>query len=140
MENVQLILTGRQRDETGEESIAEVCSEAAYYEKKSGFYVLYEEIPEGSGTPVKSRIKFKNSVLELTKRGDICTHMVFEAGTEWRTDYATPYGRLQMEIFTSLVDVSFQDNEISIRVEYALSCGGRPISDCVLTVFIKRRD
>lgn len=132
--NVQVVITGRQLDEAGEETITESRTAAECYEKNGGFYLLYEERPEGAGVPVRNIIKWKGSALELTKRGALNTRMVFEPGKEHRTDYITPYGSVKMELFTRAAEASFRDEEITIRVEYTLSSEGRLLSDCVLTI------
>lgn len=132
--NVQVVLTGCQIDEAGEETITESRTAAECHEKNGGFYLLYEEDPEGVETPVRNIIKLKGSILELTKRGAINARMVFEAGKEHVTDYITPYGRLRMEVFTRAVKTSFQGKEMTIRAEYTLSSDNRLISSCVLTI------
>lgn len=131
---VQLTLIGRQRDNTGEETVTKTAAAAEYYDKNGTLYLLYEEFPEcseigaemqknnrdaaeiqmDSSTPAKipksngavvhNRIKYKDNLLEVTRNGAINTRMVFESGKEHMTDYATPYGCLRLGILTHSIE------------------------------------
>ena len=58
----------------------ETITPAEYYDKGDSHYVLYEEIMEGMEVPVKNVVKFKNSYLEITKKGPLSVHLLFEEG------------------------------------------------------------
>lgn len=89
------------------------------------------------GTIVKSTIKLKNSVLELSQRGVINTRMVFEPGKEYITDYATPYGCLKMGITTHSLDVFRTERTLKIRIKYALTSEGLPVSECSMDITVR---
>lgn len=139
-ETVKLSLVGRQRDETGAETIAETFANAEYYEKNGSIYLLYEEIQEGLEAAVKNTLKLKGSVLELTRRGAVDAHMIFEAGRVHPSDYATPYGRLKIGVRTHSLAVSSVRGLMKIKAEYTLMTDDLPFSDCTLVIEIERPD
>lgn len=142
---VLLTLTGRQRDGTGEENITKITARAEYYEKNGAIYLLYEEVPDKDSPIVHNRIKYKNNMLELNRKGAVNTRMVFESGKEHMTDYVTPYGSLQLGILTHFIGMFPPDksanpadsgDRIIIRVCYCLSAQGQHISDCEMEIII----
>lgn len=139
-ETVKLSLVGRQRDETGAETVAETFANAEYYEKNGSIYLLYEEIQEGVDAAVKNTLKLKGSVLELTRRGAVDVHMIFEAGRMHPSDYATPYGRLKIGVRTHSLEVSPGQGLMKIKAEYTLTADDLPLSDCTLVITAEKSD
>lgn len=137
---IQLTLTGRQRDESGEETVTETRHSAEYYERNGSIYILYEEIPEDAGAAIQNCIKLKGSVLEITKKGAVSARMVFEAGREYPTDYATPYGCIKIGIRTESLKCLHSEEGLSIRAEYSLTSQGQPFSYCSITIAIDTKN
>ena len=136
-ETAMLTLIGRQRDESGEESVTESRAAADYYQKGDSSYILYEEALDDSGDVVNNTIKCNGSVLEMTKRGKIRSRMLFEAGQTHRTDYVTPYGTLPLEVATRTAEFTRGDSQTEIRLEYTLTSGGQFLSDCSLHLSLR---
>lgn len=129
-EKVRLVVTGRQKDETGEEAVTELRAEARLFERNGSIYILYEELQEG--TAIRNTLKLKGSILEMTKEGAVRTRMTFQPGKEYMTEYATPYGCLQMGVRTETVEVLRESGTLRVRAVYTLTSGGYPVSDCEL--------
>ena len=92
----ELSLTGRQRDQDGEESVTESRMTADYYEKEGSSYILYEETQKDSGDIVRSIIKYNGSTLEMTRRGAVRSRMIFrEAPPMAPCPWKSPPGRLR---------------------------------------------
>ena len=134
--NVALTLTGCQRDPDGGETVTELSAAAEYFERNGAIYILYEERTEDGGT-AKSRIKLKDNLLKVTRKGSVNTCMLFEAGREHMTEYSTPFGNLQMGIFTHSVESDHSDNELTIVADYSLTADGAEISRCKLSIKIQ---
>lgn len=132
---VQLTLIGLQRDEEGQENITRLSVMAEYYLKKDSHYILYEE-SQPDGRPAKNTIKFKNNLLELTKRGVVNSRMVFEKGQEHMTDYATPFGLLRLGVLTREIVFRQSGNFLEIEAHYSLTQEGQPFSHCKITINI----
>ena len=96
-QKAMLTLIGRQRDQAGEESVTESRAKADYYEKDGASYILYEEMPDDSADVVKTVIKYRANLLEMTKRGLVRSRMIFQAGQTHRT---SPPGQRNLPVGT----------------------------------------
>lgn len=132
----QLTLTGRQRDEAGQETVIKSSFPADYYERDGSSCILYEEQSEDSGSVTRNAIKLKGSVLEMTRRGEIHSRMVFEAGQSHLTDYVTPYGTLRLEVLTETLELSRRSGGLDAALKYTLRLDEQFLSDCTLTLSI----
>ncbi|MDE6064203.1 MAG: DUF1934 domain-containing protein, partial [Lachnospiraceae bacterium] len=90
--DVLLAIKGIQFDASEAESNVQTITAAEYYEKNSSRYVIFEETEEGTDEKTKNIIKFKDNMMELTKRGFVNVHMLFEENKKNLTNYATPFG------------------------------------------------
>lgn len=133
-EKTNLTLTGRQRDETGQETVTSINVQAVYYEKNQSLYILYEETQADDNFVITNMIKFKDPVLELTRRGSFRSRMVFEPGKIHRADYVTPYGTLPLDVATKTLTVSFLEGRMELLLEYTLTCDGQFLSECALSL------
>lgn len=121
---VQITVRGLQHDEDGSETVTETIAAGEYYEKGGSRYVIYEEILEEDGKPVRNIIKLKECLLELTRRGEAFnTRMVLEQGKTHRTGYATPYGLLEFGVRTDRIACRERDEAVEILAEYELLNG-----------------
>ena len=119
----------------------EVLSAGSYYFKNGKNYVLFEEAVEGMQGVIKTQIKWKGTeLLEVTKRGLSNVHMVFEKNKNNRCFYDTPFGQLNLGIFTTEIYVDEKEDNINLRAEYALDVNNEPIADCVIRINICPRD
>ena len=119
----------------------EVFSAGSYYFKNGKHFVLFEEAVEGMQGVIKTQIKWKGTeVLEVTKKGLSNVHMIFEKNKNNRCYYDTPFGQLNMGIFTTDIYVEEKEDNINIRAEYALDVDYEPIADCVIRINICPRD
>lgn len=127
-------LTGKEREEAA--VVTCVHADAEWYRRGDRFYLFYEEQPDECGVPVKTRMKYREGLLELTRRGGAESHMVFEAGKVHSTDYPTPYGNLPLDVVTGRVSLGAEPTESAgpaefagclVTVDYILENGGRQL-------------
>ncbi|MEE1314957.1 MAG: DUF1934 domain-containing protein [Faecalimonas sp.] len=124
----------------GDEPI-EVLSAGTYYFKNGKHYVLFEEVAEGFSEATKTQIKWKDTdILEVTKKGLSNVHMIFEKNKKNRCYYETPFGQLNMGIFTTNIEVKEQEDAIMLRADYALDVNFEPLADCTIYVKVRARD
>ncbi len=124
----------------GDEPI-EVLSAGIYYFKNGKHYVLLEETQEGIPGVTKTQIKWKeDEILEVSKRGLSNVHMVFEKNKQNRCMYATPYGQLNMGIFTTELSGTVTESRIDIHTEYALEVDFEPVADCEITIKVQSKE
>lgn len=138
--NVTLTISGlhmeSKKDDGVRNSEIQTVIPAEYFYRGDAHYVLYEERQEGSGESTQNRMKFKNHVLELTRKGFIDTHMIFEEGRRHEACYAMPYGQLIMGIYTKKLTFEESADSIRITVEYILEMNGQHQADSSIAIVI----
>lgn len=132
----QLTLISRQRTEEGEETITETSLQAEYYERNGSLYLLYQESLEGTEDVIRTCIKLKGRLLEITRKGAVSTRMVFEEGREHLSDYITPYGHLKIGIRTEALECMQQGEKMEIHARYCLTSQGEAFSYCDMSILL----
>lgn len=122
-------------DGAGADSVSIVAA-AEYFQRNNSHYLLYEENMEGFTQPLKNRIKFRNNMLELTRRGPVDTHMIFEEKKKHVTNYSMPYGEILLGIDTGRVLVEEGKDSIKVTVEYALEMNGEHQADSRIEIAV----
>lgn len=135
---VELVLSGLHT--AGENTGVETTQPAQYFKKNDSHYLLYEEEVEGFDGICKSRIKFRENLLELTRQGAVEMHMIFEKNKRHIIPYDTPYGRLLLGIETSKVLIEEQENQMHVTVEYTLDQEGELLSESCLKMYIRENN
>lgn len=125
-------------EEDGEQ--IEVITPAEYYLRNDAHYLIYEEVDEDNGAKTKNMLKYKDHVLELTKKGAVNVHMIFEEQKKNITSYGTPFGNIMIGIDTSRVSLTEQENKISIRADYSMDVNYERLADCKICVDICPRE
>ncbi len=133
--NVVITVRGLQR-QVDEEEPVEVISAGTYLRKEDTHYLSYEEADE-DGKITKNRIKITPSSVEMTKQGGITTQMVFVKGQKQYACYETPFGELTLGMTTKLINVTEEDNQISVALRYDLEVNGSHMSECELDIEVK---
>ena len=137
---VELVLSGLHDAEgTSDKDTVETAQTAQYFKKNDSHYLLYEEAVEGVDASCRSRIKFRENLLELTRQGAVEMHMIFEENKRHVLPYNTPYGQLMLGIETRKVLVEEQEDQIHVTVEYTLDHEGEPFSESCLKLHIRKK-
>lgn len=123
-------------DSATDDSI-EIVTNGSYYKKNNKHYVIYDEIIEGVSGVTKNTLKFDDTFLNLTRSGAINTSMLFEENRRNMTNYNTPFGALTVGIDASKVDVSEKEDEISVKVDYAIDVNYEYMADCKINLKIQ---
>ena len=125
----------------GEESEAiEVIAPGEYYFRNGKHYFLYDEVMEGQEESTRNIIKVRNDYMELTKKGVVNVHMVFEKNKSNLTYYDTPYGQIQVGIHTRDMDVNVTEDLIQVEVEYGLDINHEAMADCRISMNIRPKE
>ena len=117
----------------------ETVQPAQYFKRNDSHYLLYEEKMDEDQAPCRSRIKFRDHLLELTRQGTAEMHMIFEENKRHVVPYNTPYGQLLLGIETRRVQVEEQEDRICVTVEYILDQEGEPFSESCLKLYIREK-
>ncbi len=134
---VLVAIKGLQFGTNDEESNIETINTAEYYEKNNSRYIIFDEITEGEEGSTKNIIKFKENSVELTKKGLVNVHMIFEENKKNMTNYATPFGDILVGIDARKISMAEEESHISINVDYALEINYEHTADCKISMDIK---
>ena len=138
---VLLSLQGLQFDtSTKDGDRIETITPAEYYKRNDSHYVIFDEAVEGFRENTKNIIKFKENSLDLTKKGLINVHMIFEENRKNMTNYATPYGNILIGIDARSVKMKEQEEHIEVDVDYALEINYEHFADCSIKMDIRARN
>ena len=135
-----LVLAGlHDADGSSYKDAVETAQAAQYFKRNDSHYLLYEEKMDEDQAPCRSRIKFRDHLLELTRQGTAEMHMIFEENKRHMIPYNTPYGQLMLGIETGRVLVEEQEDQIHVTVEYTLDHEGEPLSESCLKIHIREK-
>lgn len=132
-------LKGLQMTPDEQSDTTEMIAPGEYYKRNGKHFVLYNEVVEGEKEAVKCMIKFAEDYLEVTRKGQMNVHMIFEKDKKNLTYYHTPFGDLQIGICASNITVTESDSEIEINVLYALDVNFEHVADCDIRIVIKEK-
>jgi uncharacterized beta-barrel protein YwiB (DUF1934 family) len=126
-------------DDSAEPDPIEIVVPGEYYYRNGSHYLRYEEMFEESTTPTINYIKISPKGMELRKKGIVNTHMVFEQGKKNLTFYSTPYGTIRMGIAATNLDLKESEEEIDMKVDYALEMNDTHVADCYIAIEAKAK-
>lgn len=138
--DVLVAIRGLQFAADEEESNIQTITAAEYYKKNNSHYVIFDEANEGTEQSTHNIIKFKDHMLELTKKGYVNVHMIFEENKKNLTNYATPFGDILIGIDAKRITFEDKENSIQVNVEYALDVNYEFLADCKICMEISERD
>jgi len=131
--HVLVSISGLQYEIDKDEAV-EVISVGEYYNKNGKHYVLYEEILEEVAGVTNCTIKITDSQIDIIKRGANNVHMVFETNKKNTTYYQTPFGELQIGIYTNQIEVHEEEDKIVADINYGLDINYSFVSDCQIQI------
>ena len=137
--DVLISVSGLQMGEEKPEQI-EVISTGNFYQKNGYSYVFYDEVIEGFDQRVRNMIKFKNGALHVQKKGIVNVNMAFEEEKKNNTCYTTPYGDIMIGIDTDSVEISEEEDHISLDVAYRLEANYEHLADCRIKMDIRSKE
>lgn len=139
--DVLIHVRGLQLMETDEEQEPiEIVVPGQYYFRNGSHYLRYEEMLDDSAQTTVNYIKMSSEGVEIRKQGQVNVHMVFEQGKKNKTFYNTPYGTLQMGIAATGLELKESEDDIQMKVDYALDMNEEHVADCYLTVQAQSKD
>lgn len=135
--DVLLSIKGLYTEDNENADSVETLSPAEFYIKEGVFYIFYEEIIDGMAGVTKSRIKYSDKCFELTRKGEVTVHLLFEEGKKTLNTYQMPYGTLVVGLDTRKVSMDETEDEIKIHIDYAMEINYQQVSDNNIDIVIK---
>ena len=117
----------------GDEPIENVVP-GEYYFRNGSHYLRYEEMLEDHGDPTVNYIKISPKGMEVRKKGQVNTHMVFEQGKRNMAFYTTSFGTLEMGISATNLELKESDSRLDMKVNYSLDLNQEHVADCCLDI------
>lgn len=118
----------------------EVVTPGSYYCRNGKHYVIYDEVAEGTPGVTKNQIKItEDKSIEIIKRGNSNSHMIFEKNKKNLTCYQTPYGQMMIGVNTRSMEITVTEKRINVSVDYELDVNHAPMADCKINMAIMPR-
>ncbi len=124
---ILLTIKGCQTEPTGEENTIELITRGKLYKiDDSDMYKIEYEESEISGLEgSKTMIFVQGDQILMERDGTYPSKIVFEKGKKFINSYHTPFGVLQMEVYSTRVDHDIKEDEGKLDLKYQLGIGGR---------------
>lgn len=138
--DVTIKIKGMQKYPEGErvETVTETSGE--YFFRNGSHFVKFEEEVEGFTEVSKCLLKVKEDYVEMTKKGLVDSHMIFEKDKCHRTQYKTPFGVIMMGMQTKHIHMMEEENALAIQIEYELNAEEEHMADCSIRIMVKSRN
>lgn len=137
--DVLVSISGLQYEVDKDEPI-EVISVGQYYNKNGKHYICYDEILEEADGVTSCTVKAAPGQIDIIKKGANNVHMVFETGKKNTTYYSTPYGDLQIGVYTAKIQVDEEEDKLSLQINYGLDINYAFVADCQIQMKITSRN
>ena len=139
--NVLLTIEGQQWNDEDKPQAIKLTTEGRLYRKELAWYVVYDESEATGmeGTMTTMRVADDGSV-SLIRTGSHGMRLTFKAGDRHITRMETPYGDLDVEVYTSLVQAGITDAGGFIHLGYTIDLNNREHMNTRLDVEIKKRN
>lgn len=138
--DVMIVIRGLQATEEEQGDQVEVIVPGSYYCKNNKHFLLFQEPVEGTEEYAKSTIKLADNYMELTRKGVMSTHMVFETNKKNVTYYTTPYGSIPMGIDARMVRLEESEDRIEAEVRYLLDMNYQHVADSTIHIEVRPRN
>lgn len=125
MKKVIVEISSRQSGAQQRTESIEMKALGNHYVKGGICFVVYRETDEQTGAETSTMLKIAADSLTLVRRGGVRQQQLFAKGQVSVSDYATPYGTLQMRVKTHELAISRSDDALhQIKVDYDLYLNG----------------
>ena len=113
--DVLVTVRGLQMTPDGDDTI-EVTTTGKYYEKDGKRYLFYDEIGDDTNLIVKNSIEKENKLVSV---------------------YETPYGQMEMGVYTTGICLDERDDFLELKLEYLLEINNQHVSDSEILLQIR---
>lgn len=140
--NAWITLSGRQTID-GEEDNFELTTAGKYVKQGEKYYISYEgsEITGYDKSTTTLKIKENNvSMIRFGEDGAAASQMIFEPNRQYTGIYKTPYGSLNVDIYTNQMRVEVDDDGGEVELDYVIQLNSAQSVKNHLRVYIRKVD
>lgn len=123
-----------------EKDLIEVITPGDFCKIEDGFKVQYDETELSGMKGTKTTMIIRKDSFDLIREGTTETKMEFVVNEITTTMYKTPYGVMDIDIYTKKLDIDVNENGGTINAIYILEIGGQPELTTNLNVEIKTHE
>ncbi|HPU63423.1 MAG TPA: DUF1934 domain-containing protein [Mobilitalea sp.] len=131
---VNIFIEGKSRENI-DSIITDVAGEYRFFNGKH--IIRYKEYDKENIGESDNTIKVLPGVVEIIKKGDYHTHMVFDLSKNTYTFYNTPYGSFMFQIRTKRIEIEQNEKELIVDMEYALFQNNEHFSDNQIRIEVR---
>lgn len=131
------IITVKSNISADEDDLIEVVTPGYFHITDGGFRAEYTETKISGMEGTETSIIIRENSFELIRKGSTETKMEFDYRKESIALYKTPYGVMDVNIYTRKLDINMTENGGSLSVDYILTIGGEQTLNTYLTIDIK---
>ncbi len=136
--NVMLKIEGRQWNDSEEPQSIRLMTEGQFFRREDAWYVVYDESSAtGMEGTVTTMCVADDGSVNLSREGSHEMNLYFLSGRRHITRMETPYGDLDVEVYTSLVKSDLNKKGGFIQLGYTIDLNKRERLNTRLNVEIK---
>ena len=132
---ILLTIKGSHHSIEGENSSIELITEGRLFTKDDIYYIEYEESEISGMQGTKTLISVQDDSIMMERSGTHSSQFWFEKGRKYINSYNTPFGVMQMEIYSTKVKHDLNDSEGKLDLKYQLALKGSYASNVYFTLF-----
>ena len=131
---VTIKVTGMQT-ETNENITTETAGSMIY--KEPYYYVSYEEqMDKESEQSSKTTLRFSDSSLRVTRKGEVTSCLEFENEKTHNSVYMTSFGNFEVMLITDELHIEYKEKSAKIFADYRIGLNTMPPTKGRLEIFI----
>ena len=136
MGQVLLNIRGTQT-QNGESEQVEFTTQGTLDKEQDRYILSYLDTQTlGEGSLVRTIISADAGSVVLQRQGELDTQKVFEQSKTYTTAYETPFGKLDLFLFPTMVQTHLADEKGSIELEYVMSIAGTQIVNRLMVDYV----
>ncbi|MBQ6895165.1 MAG: DUF1934 domain-containing protein [Clostridia bacterium] len=95
-----------------------LLTEGEFEYQDGAYFIDYEESELTGLEGTKTSIEIGTNYVSLQRNGTVNTHMIFMKDRKTSSYYSTPYGDMQIDIFTDYLNIDISPTGGKINVDY----------------------
>ena len=120
------VISIRSFSDLDKDEVIEVVTPGKFHLGESEFKAVYEESEISGMDGTTTTLVIKDDVLVLEREGSTSTRMEFKKGEDVISLYNTPYGMMNINIYTKELDIDMDEDGGVIYTKYVLGLEGQP--------------
>ena len=126
-----------QVNQEGEIEAMELVTPGTFFIKGKNFYLLYNETELTGMEGTTTSLKIEPNRVTLNRMGTTAHRTTFEEGTWSSGLYVTPYGAIEMSVWSTKVEADLSEEGGSINLKYELQLDREKISNNSLEITVE---